>query len=130
MNNESLNIWTDQLSETNVLVQLPKFKFETFKLLNDPLNGMGMGIAFTDAADFSRINPAGNLFISKILHKTFIDVNEEGTEAAAVTTVEISVTSAGDGPVTFIADKPFLFVIRENSTRSILFMGKLSRPEY
>jgi serpin B len=90
---------------------------------------MGMEIAFSDAADFTRINPAGNLFISRVLHKTFIEVNEEGTEAAAVTAVEISLTSAGGSGLThFIADKPFLFVIRENSTGSILFMGRLSQP--
>ncbi len=130
LDNDNWNSWTNNLSETNVQVQLPKFKFETFKLLNDPLTSMGMGIAFSDVADFTGINPAGNLFISRVLHKTFIDVNEEGTEAAAVTAVEISLTSVGSGPVTFIADKPFLFVIRENSTGSILFMGKLSQPEY
>jgi len=124
--------WTDGLSETNVRVQLPKFKFETFKLLKDPLSQMGMGIAFSAGADFTGINPSGNLFISRVLHKTFIDVNEEGTEAAAVTAVEISLTSAGGGPgpVPFIADKPFLFVIRENSTGSILFIGKLSYPGF
>lgn len=130
MDNDTWNSWTNNLSETAVQVQLPKFKFETFKLLNDPLSRMGMEIAFSGAADFTRINQAGNLFISRVLHKTFIDVNEEGTEAAAVTAVEISLTSAGGGPVRFIADKPFLFVIRENSTGSIIFMGKLSQPEY
>jgi len=132
LNNDNLDAWSDQLAETNVLVQLPKFKFETFKLLNHPLAELGMGIAFTDSADFTRINTAGDLFISRVLHKTFIDVNEEGTEAAAVTAVEISLTSIDPDPQTvpFIADRPFLFLIRENSTGSILFMGKLSEPEY
>ena len=131
MDNDNWNDWTNNFNETNVYLQLPKFKFETFKLLNDPLSSLGMGIAFSDAADFTRINPAGNLFISRVLHKTFIDVNEEGTEAAAVTAVEIELTSAGGSGLThFIADKPFLFVIRENSTGSILFMGRLSQPQY
>ncbi len=132
MDNETWINWSGQLTETEVLVQLPKFKFETFKLLNDPLKGLGMGIAFTGAADFTGINPAGGLFITRVLHKTFIDVSEEGTEAAAVTAVEVGYTSAGGGggPVYFIAQKPFLFAIRENSTGSILFMGKLSKPEY
>jgi serpin B len=131
LDNDNWNSWTSNLAETRVYLQLPKFKFETFKLLNDPLSRMGMEIAFSDAADFTRINPAGNLFISRVLHKTFIEVNEEGTEAAAVTAVEISLTSAGGGGLThFIADKPFLFVIRENSTGSILFMGRLSQPSY
>jgi serine protease inhibitor len=132
MDNDSWNSWTGQLAETDVLVQLPKFKFETFKLLNEYLSSMGMEIAFTDAADFTGINPAGNLYISRVLHKTYIDVNEEGTEAAAVTAVEVGFTSVGPnpGPVRFIADRPFLFAIRENSTGSILFMGRLSYPEY
>lgn len=132
IDNDNWNSWTGQMAETDVLVQLPKFKFATFRLLNDPLSDMGMEIAFSGAADFTGINPAGNLFISRVLHKTFIDVNEEGTEAAAVTAVEMSFTSIGGdpGPVYFIADKPFLFAIRENSTGSILFIGKLSNPEY
>ncbi len=132
LDNDNWNSWTGELSATNVLVQLPKFKFETFKMLNSYLSGMGMEIAFTGAADFTAINPAGNLFISRVLHKTFIDVNEEGTEAAAVTAVEVSFTSIGGDPqpVYFIADRPFLFAIRENSTGSILFMGKLSYPGY
>ena len=132
LNITNLNSWTTQFSETNVLVQLPKFKFETFKKLKDPLSEMGMGIAFTGAADFTRINTAGGLLISEVLHKTFIDVNEEGTEAAAVTAVVIELTSAGGGshPVPFIADKPFLFLIREKTSGSILFIGRLSEPEY
>ncbi len=131
MNNDNWISWSGQMAETDVLVQLPKFKFETFKLLNDPLSGLGMGVAFTDGADFSGINPEGNIFISRVLHKTFIDVNEEGTEAAAVTAVEMSFTSVEPGgPVYFIAQKPFLFAIRENSTGSILFIGKLSKPSY
>jgi len=127
-----LDSWTGQFSETNVLVQLPKFKFETFKKLKEPLREMGMGIAFTGGADFTRINKAGNLFISEVLHKTFIDVNEEGTEAAAVTAVVIELTSVEPGPqvVPFIADKPFLFLIREKTSGSILFIGRLSDPEY
>ena len=132
MNENNLDSWTGLFSETNVLVQIPKFRFETFKKLKDPLSEMGMEVAFTEAADFTRINPAGNLFISEVLHKTFIDVNEEGTEAAAVTAVVIELTSTEPGPqlVQFIADKPFLFMIREKTSGSILFIGKLSQPEY
>ncbi len=131
LDNENWNSWTRQLAETEVVVQLPKFTFETSLLLNDALSDMGMEIAFSDGADFTGINPAGNLFISRVLHKTFIDVNEEGTEAAAVTAVEVSFTSVDpDQPVHFIANRPFLFAIRENSTGSILFMGRLSEPAY
>ena len=132
LNSSNLDSWTGQFNKTDVLVQLPKFKFETFKKLKDPLTEMGMGVAFSGAADFTRINPAGDLFISEVLHKTYIDVNEEGTEAAAVTAVVIELTSVDPGPQTeqFIADKPFLFLIREKTSGSILFIGKLSKPEY
>ena len=132
LNNSNLNSWTGQFNKTNVLVQLPKFKFETFKKLKDPLTEMGMGVAFSGSADFTRINSAGGLLISEVLHKTFIDVNEEGTEAAAVTAVVIELTSIDPGQqsVQFIAEKPFLFLIRENISESILFIGQVCNPEY
>ena len=96
-------------------------------LLNDILSNLGMGIAFTESADFTKINPIEQLFISKVKHKTFVDVNEEGTEAAAVTVVEIQLTSA---PVstTMKVDRPFIFVIRETNSRTMLFMGKIIEP--
>ncbi len=128
LTNENWNVWMNSFSEISVTVKLPKFKFEFSRLLNDDLIDMGMGIAFDqDNADFSGINPDEQLYISRVLHKTFIDVNEEGTEAAAVTAVEISLTSAGPF---FVVDRPFIFTIQENSTGTILFMGKVNRPEY
>jgi serpin B len=132
LNGTGMSSWIEQFAETNVHVQLPKFKFETFKKLKEPLAEMGMGVAFSDQADFTRINKAGGLFISEVLHKTFIDVNEEGTEAAAVTAVVMELTSVdpGTGVVEFIADRPFLFMIHEKTTGSILFAGRLSEPEY
>jgi serpin B len=90
---------------------------------------MGMGVAFSGAADFSGINPARNIFISKVRQKTFIDVNEEGTEAAAVTIVEIDFTAIIDEIEIFI-NKPFLFAITEKDTRAILFIGKVVLPRY
>jgi serpin B len=81
-----------------------------------------MGEAFTDRADFSGIRD--NVCISRVLHKAVIEVNEEGSEAAAATTVEMQLTSAAE-PLAFIADRPFLFVIADDDTGSILFMGKL-----
>jgi len=86
-----------------------------------------MGIAFTGQADFTRINKGGNLFISEVKHKSFVEVNEEGTEAAAVTSVEVSLTSVGSGFI-FRADRPFVFVIREKNSGSILFIGKIVDP--
>ena len=124
--------WFEYSSFTGVQVDLPKFKYEFKKLLNDPLINLGLGVAFSEfEADFTRINPAGNLFISRVIHQTFIDVQEEGTEAAAATIVEVSLTSAGGGgPIHFKADKPFLYLIKENSTGAIVFVGKVGKPEY
>lgn len=134
LTNENWNTWMGSFGEEHVVVKLPKFKFEFFRLLNQDLTDMGMGIAFEPFnADFSGINPLVQLYISRVLHKTFIDVSEEGTEAAAVTAVEISFTSADpDSPTAtfFVVDRPFLFTIQENSSGTILFMGRVNRPEY
>ncbi|MBN2215528.1 MAG: serpin family protein, partial [Bacteroidales bacterium] len=112
-------------------VELPKFKYGFKSLLNDPLCNLGLGVAFSDAADFTRIRTSGDLFISRVIHQTFIDVQEEGTEAAAATIVEMRESvSVGGGPVIFKADKPFLYLIKENSTGAILFMGKVGKPDY
>ena len=124
--------WFDNSSFTGVQVDLPKFKYEFKELLNDPLKNLGLGVAFTGEADFTRINPAGDLYISRVIHQTFIDVQEEGTEAAAATIVEMrELSSHGSGsPIYFKADKPFLYLIKENSTGTIVFIGKVGKPEY
>ncbi len=125
--------WFESSWFTGVQIDLPKFKYEFKELLNEPLTDLGMGVAFSEfEADFTRINPEGNLFISRVIHQTFIDVQEEGTEAAAATIVEISLTSAGGGgsPINFKADKPFLYLIKENSTGAIVFIGKVGKPDY
>jgi serpin B len=110
-----------------MILHFPRFKSENKFELNVPLQQMGMPIAFTDFADFSKIADA-RLSISKVLHKTYIAVDEEGTEAAAVTSVEIIVTSM---PVKneVLFNKPFLYVIREKSTGIILFSGKMGSIE-
>src|SRR5690606_1759371 len=100
---------------TKTELALPKLKFSYENKLNDELTALGMGIAFSDEADFSGIHEGGNLAISEVKHKSFIEVNEEGTEAAAVTSVGIVFPSAGPS-YTFPADQPFLFVIREMNT--------------
>ena len=83
-------------------------------------------------ADFSNINPAGNLYINRVIHQCFIDVQEEGTEAAAATIVEVNkYSSGGEGtPIIFKVDRPFLFLIKENSTGAFIFMGKVGNPLY
>ena len=105
-----------------------KFKFKYDKILNDVLKNMGMEIAFSGGADFSKINPSESLSISKVIHKTYVDVNEDGTEAAAVTAVLLD-NCAGPANI-FNANKPFIFAIKEKSTNSILFIGKLANPDY
>jgi serpin B len=110
-------------------VVLPRFTLEYEKTLNDALKAMGMEEAFAPAlSDFSGINrEAGErLYISKVKHKSFVKVNEEGTEAAAVTSVSIGRTS--ERPPVVRADRPFLFVIRENHSSTILFVGKVADP--
>jgi len=120
--------WMNEMSQTkDVNVLLPKFKFEYELTMNDVLKSMGMELAFSDAADFTGINPGGNLYISEVKHKSFVEVNEEGTEAAAATSVGISLTSV-PAEVWFIANKPFLFFITEKNTKSILFTGKITNP--
>ena len=118
--------WMDSLSgeKTLVEVRLPRFSFEYKATLNDVLTALGMGPVFAMNADFTGINPLGGLYISRVLHKTFIEVNEEGTEAAAATAVEVGVVSVPDYPV-FVANRPFLFAIREQESGSIFFMGKM-----
>ena len=124
--------WYENSRFTGVEITLPKFKYEWKDSLNDPLKNLGLGIAFSPfEADFTRITPPGGIYISRVIHQTFIDVMEEGTEAAAATIVEMrELSSGGGGPIPFKADRPFLYVIKENSTGAILFMGKVGRPEH
>jgi serine protease inhibitor len=86
---------------------------------------IGMGIAFTGAADFTGINPGGGLFITRVIHKTFLEVNEEGTEAAGATAVEMGRVS---GPPAFIVDRPYVIVLRERTSGAILFIGRIAEP--
>ena len=129
MDVEAWDGWFDNAYMTNMVVELPKFTYEWKDLLNDPLTNLGLGVAFSGAADFSRITPGGGIFISRVIHQTFIDVNEEGTEAAAATIVELLETSMPQTLV-FRADKPFLYAIKENSTSAIVFMGRVGKPEH
>jgi serine protease inhibitor len=120
--------WMGQFRDTDVELQLPRFKLEWERKLIPDLEALGMRAAFVDGqADFSRMStlPA-QLFISLVKQKTYVDVNEEGTEAAAVTNVGISLTSM---PVRrqFVVDRPFVFVLRERLSGTILFMGKIIR---
>ncbi len=131
LSNETWNNWLgDFHKEEKVVIHLPRFKFEYENLLNEELINMGMGIAFDPGnADFSKINPDRQLWISRVIHKSFIEVNEEGTEAAAVTVVEIIETSApGETYISFRVNQPFLFAIKEKYTNTIIFIGRVMEP--
>jgi serpin B len=127
LNDKNWNGWmTSYQPLKEVQFSMPKFTFAYEESLKNALAAMGMENAFTPAADFTGILSDGGLMISDVKHKSFIEVNEEGTEAAAVTSVEIVLTSIGN----FISfNKPFLFAIAEKSTGSVLFLGKFMKPE-
>ncbi len=118
--------WMTSFSTQNVHLNMPRFKVEFEMKLNDVLKALGMGIAFSGAADFSNINRDAELFISLVLHKTYVEVDEEGTEAAAVTVVELREFSSG--VTTMVLNRPFIYVIRERVSNTIVFMGKMSDP--
>lgn len=124
--------WESLLSSLNnpgeIDVWLPKFEYSWEINLNQALSDLGMGIAFTDHADFTKINPDQQLLITKVKHKTYIKVNEEGTEAAAVTSVGIGITSFPSNPPEFHVTRPFFYVITEEDTGAILFLGKVENP--
>ncbi|HHY45947.1 MAG TPA: serpin family protein [Firmicutes bacterium] len=127
---EVIRSWLSQLSREKVEVFLPRFKLEKRFLLNEQLQGLGMIDAFDEnAADFSGMTRGRDLYISRVIHKAFVEVNEEGTEAAAATAVVMSGKSIVlDEPPVFCADRPFVFLIRDLRSGSILFMGRLADP--
>jgi serpin B len=121
------NFIRTEMKKQRVKVWLPRFKAESEFLLNQPLMDMGMKQAF-GSADFSGMSSAGkNLPISHVLHKAFVDVNEEGTEASAATAVVIKERSLPRETI-FRADRPFVYVIRDNKTGAALFMGRYMGP--
>ncbi len=118
----------NSMVEREIELAMPKYKMEYgVKLLNDALTDLGMGVAFGPEADFSRINP--DIFISKVMHKAVIEVNEKGSEAAAATIVEMVESAMPvDGMVEFRVDRPFFFIIADDRSGAILFMGKVVEP--
>ncbi|MBN2666740.1 MAG: serpin family protein [Bacteroidales bacterium] len=128
INSRDYELWVDQMAEQEIVVSFPRFKYGYKRSLKDILSDMGMGIAFTDNADFSNISEQFDLLLNDVAHQTFIETNEEGTEAAAATVVTVGTTSMPPPPLEFKMDHPFLYIIRETSTNSILFMGRVSDP--
>lgn len=120
----------ENLTVKRVMVYLPRFTLETKYFLSGPLSAMGMPTAFTGAADLSGMDGTRDLLITNVIHQAFVDVNEEGTEAAAATAVIVGRASAPVDPVpVFRADHPFLFFIQDDETGLILFMGRVELPE-
>jgi len=133
LNSDNWKSWMQSFEMTDrVDITMPRFKFAFEAGLNDVLKVMGMQKAFIpELADFSGITD-DDLYISMIKHKSYIDVNENGTEAAAVTGIVFSTTSIGDEPpvVPFFVNRPFVFAITEGDTGAILFIGEVNHPEY
>ena len=114
------------LSMKEVVFRMPKFTLETSILLNETLDKLGVETAFTGAADFRGIAATGSLALSQVKQKCYIDVNEQGTEAAAVTSVQVRMTSVNRDPVArMTVDRPFLFFIQNTQTGNVLFLGKI-----
>ena len=125
--------WMGSYSKKRGSVTLPRFKAKYRKLLNKPLKDLGMVSAFDGVdADFSKmiVSPHGNVLISRVIHEAIVEVNEEGTEAAAATAVEMKLTSVRveEDPFVMVIDRPFFFAIRDNRTGSVLFMGSIADP--
>lgn len=128
LNARQLQQWTDQIQKQKVETWFPKFKLTSSFDLNDPLLALGMLDAFGKKADFSGMDGTRRLYLSAVVHKAFVEVNEEGTEATAATGGVISTTSAPILPQ-FRADHPFLFLIRDTVSKSILFIGRVVQPK-
>ncbi len=135
LDDQNWSIWSKSFINTRVELGLPRFKFAYEVIMNDMLKSLGMGIAFDDSeADFKKMLTPGrladrNIFIDEVRHKTFLQVDEEGAEAAAVTSVTMALTEAAPMPIPeMIVNHPFLFAIRDRNSGSIIFMGKVSDP--
>jgi len=125
--------WIGNFTESEGTLLLPKFKMEYRILLKEILTTLGMGIAFDqNLADFSKMcnSVKGNLYIDRVIHQTFVEVDEEGTEAAAATVVVVNYKGAGPKGFVMHVNRPFLFVIRERQNNVILFMGKVVEPTF
>jgi len=131
LNIVNLADWKNNLTMTTITVlKIPRFRLETEYTLNDILFDMGIKDAFYYGdADFSGMDGTYYLYISLVIHKAFVEVNEEGTEAAAATAIDMLAGAPGPSETrTFIADHPFIFLIQQKETGAVLFMGKVTNP--
>jgi serpin B len=124
-----LNAIVSGLTNQRVVLRMPRFRTETSQSLEDLLQALGMTSAFVfGQADFSGMDGTLNLFISKVIHKAFIDVAEKGTEAAAATAVVMTVGTAAPSGLNIYADRPFLYFMRDQPTGAVIFMGRVLDP--
>jgi serpin B len=123
---ENLAKWRNNLREQQIDIHIPKFKFETKYDMGNTLKNMGMPTPFIpDEADFSGMDGTKKLYIGFVIHQGFVEVNEKGTEAAAATAVGMVETCVSPS---FYADHPFIFLIQDNESGNILFMGRVTDP--
>ncbi len=118
----------DSTNYQQIDLTMPRFEFDDEFSLGETLADMGMPLAFSDAADFSGMTGQRDLFISAVIHKAFVAVDEEGTEAAAATAVGMALSAMPSDPVEVRVDRPFVFFIRDIQTGSILFAGRVLNP--
>lgn len=129
LNSQTVNSIISGLSSEEVALTMPKFQFDSSFSLKSTLSAMGMPQAFQpEVADFSSMTGNQNLFISDVVHKAYISVDEAGTEAAAATGVIVGTTAAPVGTTQFTLDRPFIFAIRDIATSTILFIGRVENP--
>ena len=128
LSTKSLNHYISSMTMSEVRLSLPKFKFDASYKLKTVLSDMGMPLAFSNAADFTGMSKIKDLRIDELFHKAFVEVSEEGTEAAAATAVVV-VRKTSIISNEFKANRPFLFFIRENETGNILFFGRIANPK-
>jgi serpin B len=128
LNVENTNEIINRLQYTQVALAMPKFEFESEFKMKDTLSRMGMPVAFSPSADFSGMTGGKELYIDQVIHKAFVSVDEAGTEAAAATAVDMKLTSMPAEPVNVTIDHPFIFLIRDIETGTILFVGRVMNP--
>ncbi len=129
LNAQQIATLTKSLQKARVTLTMPRFEFDSDFSLKQTLAGMGMPVAFTENADFSGMTGKRELMISDVIHKAFVSLDEAGTEAAAATAVTVGVTSIPvEPPVQVTIDHPFIFLIRDISTGTILFVGRVLNP--
>ncbi len=130
LSHETLQKWSSGMRKQEVLTSIPKFRMTEQLMLNSLLSDLGMPSAFVPGqANFAKMNGRKDLFLNSAVHKAFVEVNEEGTEAAAATGLVVGITSVPPKPVLFRADHPFVFMIKDQRTGVILFMGRVENPQ-